>query len=61
MSRSKNMIICYNMEDFDPLGMHTGDSIIVAPPQTLPDDKYHMLQSAAPKVIRHLGVVFTQS
>jgi carbamoyl-phosphate synthase large subunit len=61
MSRSKNTIICCNMENFNPLSMHTGDSIIVAPSQTLPDDEYHMLQSAAPKVIRHLGVVFTRS
>ena len=45
------------MENFDPLGTHTGDSIVVAPSQTLPDDEYHMLRSAALKVIRHLGVV----
>ena len=45
------------MENFDPLGTHTGDSIVVAPSQTLPDDEYHMLRSAAIKVIRHLGVV----
>jgi carbamoyl-phosphate synthase large subunit len=53
----KNTIICCNMENFDPLGTHTGDSIVVAPSQTLPDDEYHMLRSAALKVIRHLGVV----
>lgn len=41
----------------DPLGTHTGDSIVVAPSQTLPDDEYHMLRTAAIKVIRHLGVV----
>ncbi|KAL0955783.1 hypothetical protein HGRIS_001997 [Hohenbuehelia grisea] len=52
-----NTIICCNMENFDPLGTHTGDSIVVAPSQTLPDDEYHMLRSAAIKVIRHLGVV----
>lgn len=52
-----NTIICCNMENFDPLGTHTGDSIVVAPSQTLPDDEYHMLRSAALKVIRHLGVV----
>ena len=40
-----------------PLGAHTGDSIVVAPSQTLPDDEYHILRSAALKVIRHLGVV----
>ena len=45
------------MENFDPLGTHTGDSIVVAPSQTLPDDEYHMLRSAAIKTIRHLGVV----
>ncbi|KAH7883203.1 hypothetical protein F5I97DRAFT_1903029 [Phlebopus sp. FC_14] len=52
-----NTIICCNMENFDPLGTHTGDSVVVAPSQTLPDDEYHMLRSAALKVIRHLGVV----
>ncbi|KAF5316937.1 hypothetical protein D9611_003993 [Ephemerocybe angulata] len=52
-----NTIICCNMENFDPLGTHTGDSIVVAPSQTLPDDEYHMLRSAALKTIRHLGVV----
>ncbi|PSR73762.1 hypothetical protein PHLCEN_2v10406 [Hermanssonia centrifuga] len=52
-----NTIICCNMENFDPLGTHTGDSIVVAPSQTLPDDEYHMLRSAALKVIRHLGVI----
>lgn len=45
------------MENFDPLGTHTGDSIVVAPSQTLPDDEYHMLRTAALKVIRHLGVI----
>jgi carbamoyl-phosphate synthase large subunit len=55
--RMQNTIICCNMENFDPLGTHTGDSIVVAPSQTLPDDEYHMLRSAALKVIRHLGVV----
>lgn len=52
-----NAIICCNMENFDPLGVHTGDSIVVAPSQTLSDDNYHMLRSAALKVIRHLGIV----
>ncbi|KZP27588.1 carbamoyl-phosphate synthase [Athelia psychrophila] len=52
-----NTIICCNMENFDPLGTHTGDSIVIAPSQTLPDDEYHMLRSAALKVIRHLGVI----
>lgn len=45
------------MENFDPLGIHTGDSIVVAPSQTLSDDNYHMLRTAALKVIRHLGIV----
>ncbi|EJD48896.1 carbamoyl-phosphate synthase [Auricularia subglabra TFB-10046 SS5] len=52
-----NTIICCNMENFDPLGTHTGDSIVVAPSQTLPDNEYHMLRTAALNVIRHLGVV----
>ncbi|KAJ1021753.1 hypothetical protein NDA13_005367 [Ustilago tritici] len=52
-----NAIICCNMENFDPLGIHTGDSIVVAPSQTMSDDNYHMLRSAALKVIRHLGIV----
>ncbi|KAG1849192.1 carbamoyl-phosphate synthase L chain, ATP binding domain-containing protein [Suillus subluteus] len=52
-----NTIICCNMENFDPLGTHTGDSIVVAPSQTLPDDEYRMLRSAAIKVIRHLSVL----
>ncbi|KNZ60681.1 carbamoyl-phosphate synthase arginine-specific large chain [Puccinia sorghi] len=45
-----NVIICCNMENFDPLGTHTGDSIVVAPSQTLSDDDYHMLRSAAIKI-----------
>lgn len=52
-----NCITVCNMENFDPLGIHTGDSIVVAPSQTLSDDDYHMLRSVAIKVIRHLGVV----
>lgn len=52
-----NVIICCNMENFDPLGTHTGDSIVVAPSQTLSDDDYHMLRSAAIKIVRHVGVV----
>ncbi|OCF41528.1 carbamoyl-phosphate synthase arginine-specific large chain [Kwoniella heveanensis CBS 569] len=52
-----NTIICCNMENFDPLGTHTGDSIVVAPSQTLSDDEYHMLRSAAIKIVRHVGVV----
>ena len=46
-----------NMENFDPLGIHTGDSVVVAPSQTLSDEDYNMLRTTAIKVIRHLGVV----
>lgn len=55
--RVGNCITVCNMENFDPLGIHTGDSIVVAPSQTLSDEEYHMLRSAAIKIIRHLGVV----
>ncbi|ODQ66308.1 carbamoyl-phosphate synthase large subunit [Nadsonia fulvescens var. elongata DSM 6958] len=55
--RLDNCITVCNMENFDPLGIHTGDSIVVAPSQTLSDEEYHMLRSAAIKIIRHLGVV----
>ncbi|GMM35736.1 bifunctional carbamoylphosphate synthetase/aspartate transcarbamylase [Saccharomycopsis crataegensis] len=52
-----NCITVCNMENFDPLGIHTGDSIVVAPSQTLSDDDYNMLRTTATNVIRHLGVV----
>ena len=52
-----NCITVCNMENFDPLGIHTGDSIVVAPSQTLSDEDYNMLRTTAVKVIRHLGVV----
>jgi len=52
-----NCITVCNMENFDPLGIHTGDSIVVAPSQTLDDDEYHMLRTAAIRIVRHLGVV----
>lgn len=52
-----NCITVCNMENFDPLGTHTGDSIVVAPSQTLSDEEYHMLRTSAIKIIRHLGVV----
>ena len=45
------------MENVDPLGIHTGESIVVAPSQTLTNSEYNMLRSAAIKVIRHFGVV----
>ncbi|EPX71258.1 arginine specific carbamoyl-phosphate synthase Arg4 [Schizosaccharomyces octosporus yFS286] len=54
---ANNCITVCNMENFDPLGIHTGDSMVVAPSQTLSDEEYHMLRSAAIKIIRHLGVV----
>ncbi|KAL1959073.1 hypothetical protein VTO42DRAFT_2859 [Malbranchea cinnamomea] len=52
-----NCITVCNMENFDPLGIHTGDSIVVAPSQTLSDEDYNMLRTTAINVIRHLGVV----
>lgn len=45
------------MENVDPLGIHTGESIVVAPSQTLTNTEYHMLRSVAIKTVRHLGVV----
>ncbi|KAF2498392.1 carbamoyl-phosphate synthase [Lophium mytilinum] len=54
---SDNCITVCNMENFDPLGVHTGDSIVVSPSQTFSDEEYHMLRSAAIKIVRHLGVV----
>ena len=55
--RVGNCITVCNMENLDPLGVHTGDSIVFAPSQTLSDEEYHMLRSAAIKIIRHLGVI----
>ncbi|KAJ2325101.1 carbamoyl-phosphate synthase (glutamine-hydrolyzing) cpa2, partial [Coemansia sp. RSA 2673] len=52
-----NCVTVCNMENFDPLGVHTGDSIVVAPSQTLSDAEYHMLRTAAIKIVRHMGVV----
>jgi carbamoyl-phosphate synthase large subunit len=46
-----------NMENVDPVGVHTGDSIVVAPSQTLTDEEYHMLRSAAVKIISALGII----
>jgi carbamoyl-phosphate synthase small subunit len=54
---SDNCITVCNMENFDPLGIHTGDSIVVAPSQTLTNREYFMLRSTAIKVVRHLGIV----
>jgi len=55
--RMDNCITVCNMENFDPLGVHTGDSIVVAPSQTLTNSEYFMLRKTALKVVRHLGVV----
>jgi len=52
-----NCITVCNMENFDPLGIHTGDSIVIAPSQTLSNREYHMLRETAIKVVRHLGVI----
>ncbi len=51
-----NCLIVCNMENIDPMGVHTGDSIVVAPSQTLSDDEYHLLRTAAITVVRTLGV-----
>lgn len=52
-----NCITVCNMENMDPMGIHTGESIVVAPSQTLTDDEYQMLRCVAIKTVRHLGVV----
>jgi len=52
-----NCITVCNMENFDPLGVHTGDSIVIAPSQTLSNHDYHMLRDTAINVVRHLGIV----
>ena len=51
-----NCIIVCNMENLDPMGVHTGDSIVVAPSQTLTDNEYQMLRSASFRIIRGLGI-----
>ncbi|HCM27456.1 MAG: carbamoyl phosphate synthase large subunit [Treponema sp. GWB1_62_6] len=55
--RFGNCVTVCNMENFDPLGIHTGESIVVAPSQTLTDAEYHKLRRVALDVIRHLGIV----
>ena len=55
--RYDNCITVCNMENFDPMGIHTGESIVVAPSQTLTNREYHLLREVAIKVIRHLGIV----
>ncbi len=55
--RYDNCITVCNMENFDPLGIHTGESIVVAPSQTLSNEDYHYLRALAIKIIRHIGIV----
>ncbi|MDE5689911.1 MAG: carbamoyl-phosphate synthase large subunit, partial [Duncaniella sp.] len=55
--RFDNCITVCNMENFDPLGIHTGESIVVAPSQTLSNEDYHWLRKLAIKIIRHIGIV----
>mmetsp|Transcript_28128 Transcript_28128/g.59386 ORF Transcript_28128/g.59386 Transcript_28128/m.59386 type:complete len:1531 (+) Transcript_28128:110-4702(+) len=52
-----NCVTVCNMENFDPLGIHTGDSIVMAPSQTMSDEEYHMLRETAIRVVKHLGIV----
>ena len=52
-----NCITVCNMENFDPLGVHTGESIVVAPSQTLSNSEYHKLRELAIRIIRHIGIV----
>ena len=55
--RYDNCITVCNMENFDPLGIHTGESIVVAPSQTLTNSEFHKLRAIAIKIIRHIGIV----
>lgn len=55
--RFDNCITVCNMENFDPLGIHTGESIVIAPSQTLTNNEYHKLRALAIKIIRHIGIV----
>lgn len=55
--RYDNCITVCNMENFDPLGIHTGESIVIAPSQTLTNDEYHMLREIAIRIVRHIGIV----
>ncbi len=52
-----NCITVCNMENFDPLGIHTGESIVIAPSQTLTNSEYHKLRALSIKIIRHIGIV----
>ena len=55
--RYDNCITVCNMENFDPLGIHTGESIVIAPSQTLTNNEYHKLRALSIKIIRHIGIV----
>lgn len=55
--RDDNTITVCNMENLDPMGIHTGESIVVAPSQTLSNEEYHLLREIAIKTVRHLGVI----
>ena len=55
--RFDNCITVCNMENFDPLGIHTGESIVIAPSQTLTNKEYHKLRELAIRIIRHIGIV----
>ena len=55
--RYDNCITVCNMENFEPLGIHTGESIVIAPSQTLTNSEYHKLRALAIKIIRHIGIV----
>lgn len=55
--RFDNCIAVCNMENFDPLGIHTGESIVVAPSQTLTNSEFHLLRELAIKIVRHIGII----
>lgn len=55
--RYNNCITVCNMENFDPLGIHTGESIVIAPSQTLSNSEYHKLRELSIKIVRHIGIV----
>ena len=55
--RADNCITVCNMENFDPMGIHTGESIVIAPSQTLTNEEYHRLREISIRAVRHLGIV----
>ena len=55
--RFDNCITVCNMENFDPLGIHTGESIVIAPSQTLTNSEYHKLRALSIKIVRHVGII----